>query len=190
MGFSIARPSRLSSPARDDALRYGGAMYRPLAPCPACQRHVLATESSCPFCAAAIASGALSVRTMPEGTGRLSRAAAVALGFSLAAAACSETTTDARRQPAVGGGGASPAESTSVKVISRPEASSVTVIQPYADTSGGGQKAPTPQPGEPPPPPRGGLPSGSAPPAVPMAMYGMPMPPAPGSAPKPPPPKP
>ena len=33
-------------------------MYQPLLPCPACHRHVRATEGHCPFCDAALPEGA------------------------------------------------------------------------------------------------------------------------------------
>ena len=32
-------------------------MYRPLAPCPGCARHVRASERRCPFCRAALPAG-------------------------------------------------------------------------------------------------------------------------------------
>ena len=57
-----------------------------LAPCPHCQRHVRASEQSCPFCAGSLAGARL--RARPEvATRGLSRASIFALGASMAAAA-------------------------------------------------------------------------------------------------------
>src|SRR5690349_20662257 len=70
------------------------SMYLPLVPCPSCQRHVLATEAACPFCAAALPSD-LGSRAVP-GTGpgqRLGRAAAFVFGASLAVTACAGSVT-------------------------------------------------------------------------------------------------
>ncbi|MFO0609216.1 MAG: hypothetical protein U0324_38990 [Polyangiales bacterium] len=65
-------------------------MYRPLVPCPACARHVLATERACPFCAAATPAD-LAARVRPEVKARMSRSAMAALGAALALSACSST---------------------------------------------------------------------------------------------------
>lgn len=62
-------------------------MYQPLLPCPACNRHVRATDAHCPFCAAALPEGA-APRPAPEPLPRLSRAAAFVFGASLAVTAC------------------------------------------------------------------------------------------------------
>src|SRR5687768_7588143 len=67
-------------------------MYRPLCPCPACARHVLSTERACPFCGAAMPAD-FSARVRPEMPRRLSRAAAFALGTTLALGGCSDTVT-------------------------------------------------------------------------------------------------
>ena len=56
--------------------------HSPLAPCPACQRHVRSDSSRCPFCAAAIAIAPASV--VPAATTTLSRAAAFTFATSLA----------------------------------------------------------------------------------------------------------
>ena len=63
--------------------------------CPACARHVRASEPTCPFCATALPDSA---RTAPRRRGpseRLSRAAlyAVGIGGIAVAAACSSTST-------------------------------------------------------------------------------------------------
>ena len=63
-----------------------------LQPCPSCARHVRATETTCPFCATAIA---LSPSAAPMMTERLGRAALFAFGAAMATnvAACSMSTT-------------------------------------------------------------------------------------------------
>ncbi len=61
-------------------------MSGPLSPCPACRRHVLATEAACPFCAAPFGSDGLSIRSLPPGVVGLSRAAALAIGVTMVAA--------------------------------------------------------------------------------------------------------
>ena len=59
-----------------------------LAPCPACNRHVDAGESACPFCAAALPVS-LRAQQLPATPRRLSRAALLAAGATLiGAAAC------------------------------------------------------------------------------------------------------
>lgn len=77
-------------------------MYRPLVPCPACARHVLATERACPFCAAATPAD-LAARVRPEVRSRLSRSAMAALGAALALSSCSSTVA--------GGDGSAPNDS-------------------------------------------------------------------------------
>lgn len=67
-------------------------MYRPLVPCPACARHVLASETACPFCAASLPSN-LAERAIPSAPTRLNRAAAFVFGASLAVTGCSSETT-------------------------------------------------------------------------------------------------
>jgi len=63
-----------------------------LRPCPSCARHVRATETTCPFCAASIA---IVSSTPPMMTERLGRAALFAFGAAMATnvAACSMSTT-------------------------------------------------------------------------------------------------
>ncbi len=56
----------------------------PLVPCPACSRHVRATEPACPFCGAPPPFGA----PRPTVSARLTRVAAFSLGATLAAAGC------------------------------------------------------------------------------------------------------
>src|SRR3954467_1708078 len=58
-------------------------MYQPLAPCPACSRHVMTTERTCPFCKSELPESIASA-ALPGTTGRLSRAAAFAFTASLA----------------------------------------------------------------------------------------------------------
>ena len=60
-----------------------------LVQCPACDRHVRASESACPFCGAEHIPEAPSRRTV---AGRVGRAAIFALGASMSLAACGETT--------------------------------------------------------------------------------------------------
>lgn len=63
-------------------------MYQPLRPCPSCARHVLHTESACPFCAEALAPLATEA---PRADGpRLSRSAMLLLGSAALAEACSQ----------------------------------------------------------------------------------------------------
>ncbi len=78
-------------------------MYRPLAPCPGCHRHVVATEPACPFCHRVLAT-ALAAR--PDTSRRLSRAAAFSFAASLTAVGCSSSVsaTDAAPNTDVGAG--------------------------------------------------------------------------------------
>jgi hypothetical protein len=57
---------------------------RELTPCPGCQRHVRKTETSCPFCAQALALADLPAPVLPRS--RLGRAATFAFGATLAGA--------------------------------------------------------------------------------------------------------
>jgi hypothetical protein len=61
-------------------------MYRPLAPCPSCHRHVRASDGSCPFCG----TGLTVVATVPSATSRLTRGALFA--FASSVVACGGTT--------------------------------------------------------------------------------------------------
>ena len=63
-------------------------MYRPLVPCPSCARHVLASETVCPFCSTALPTD-LAAHAVPAAGRRLNRAAAFVFGASLAVAGCS-----------------------------------------------------------------------------------------------------
>lgn len=63
-------------------------MYSTLVPCPSCARHVLASETNCPFCSAALPTD-LASRAVPPAGRRLNRAAAFVFGASLAVAGCS-----------------------------------------------------------------------------------------------------
>jgi hypothetical protein len=69
-------------------------MYQPLVPCPACARHVRAVEAQCPFCSHALPRD-LAAHAVPGTTQRLSRAAAVLFGTSLALAGCGGAVTPA-----------------------------------------------------------------------------------------------
>lgn len=61
-------------------------MYKPLAPCPACRRHVRASDGQCPFCATPLAV----LPTVPSAVGRLARGALFA--FTSSVVACGGTT--------------------------------------------------------------------------------------------------
>lgn len=62
----------------------------PLRPCPACSRHVRASEPSCPFCARQLDGAFRSVSSPRPPTGHLARAALFALGAGgLTVSACS-----------------------------------------------------------------------------------------------------
>lgn len=75
-----------------------------LLPCTSCARHVRASETSCPFCAASLVAQATAATSSPPGR-RLSRAALFALGASAAAvAACSGSVTALYGAPPSDGG--------------------------------------------------------------------------------------
>lgn len=63
-------------------------MYRPLIPCPNCARHVLASETNCPFCSTVLPTD-LASHAIPAAGRRLNRAAAFVFGASLAVTGCS-----------------------------------------------------------------------------------------------------
>ena len=65
-------------------------MYQPLVPCPACNRHLRATEPRCPFCDAIVASD-LANAAIPGATQRLGRAATFVFASTLALAGCSDS---------------------------------------------------------------------------------------------------
>ena len=108
-------------------------MSQPLVPCPSCARHVRASETACPFCQAELPEG-LEAQARPGVARRMSRAAALALGASLAVAACADevqTTNDASgatsgdKGSGSGGGGAGGAGgAASTTATSSSEASS------------------------------------------------------------------
>ena len=80
-------------------------MYRPLVPCPSCQRHIVAVESVCPFCAAALPDS-LAAAIVPGANQRLTRAAAFVFTASLAVAGagCDSEVTDGGAAGATTGG--------------------------------------------------------------------------------------
>jgi hypothetical protein len=60
-------------------------MYKPLAPCPGCHRHVRAAEGACPFCGATL----VVAHTVPSATTRLARGAMFVFASSIAACGAS-----------------------------------------------------------------------------------------------------
>lgn len=79
-------------------------MYKPLVPCPNCDRHVKASEGACPFCQVELG-GDLSARIAPSTTARLSRAAAFAFGVSVALTACGDDETTSSSTTGAGNSG-------------------------------------------------------------------------------------
>ncbi len=77
----------------------------PLAPCPACQRHVRTRgERACPFCGGALPEGLAPKGPLPRR--RLSRAAAIALAAGLTSAGvAAEGCSSSDPGPVVGDGG-------------------------------------------------------------------------------------
>lgn len=71
-----------------------------LIPCPACNRHVRQSESSCPFCSSALSLLEAPPAELPRT--RLGRAATFAFGATLALAACGGESESGKD----GGGGA------------------------------------------------------------------------------------
>lgn len=88
-------------------------MYQPLAPCPACSRHVKTSERTCPFCDGALPDG-IADAAMPGASSRLSRAAAFAFSASIAvtgaAAASLGCTTGTDPNPGDASSDASPTD--------------------------------------------------------------------------------
>jgi hypothetical protein len=73
-------------------------MYQPLAPCPACARHVRAlSESRCPFCGHELPS--LAGAIVPSATTRLGRAATFVFGATLSIAGCAGSTGPGDARP-------------------------------------------------------------------------------------------
>jgi hypothetical protein len=79
-------------------------MYQPMAPCPACARHVRVRESACPFCAAALPAD-FAAHVAPDPTGRLSRSAIAALATAVLGAACAREAPATTTAPATSSGG-------------------------------------------------------------------------------------
>ena len=88
-----------------------------LRPCTACDRHVAIDESSCPFCAAALAPAV----PRPRIRGRLSRAAVFA-SATLAVAACGggkpKGSTNTSTTPPTADAGVEPAPADAPEVVS------------------------------------------------------------------------
>jgi hypothetical protein len=131
-----------------------------LVPCPACDRHVRATEAACPFCAAPLPDD-LARRAVPPAPRRLGRAAALAFGASLTLAACTNEVVTGAAQ-----GGTSGASGTG-------GAGGSTVSGGTGGSSGGGGDVGVPlyggpsppyDAGAPPPPPGDGGDGDAAPP--------------------------
>lgn len=71
-----------------------------LIPCPACRRHVYASETTCPFCDHELSG--LDTTALPRApAGRMSRAALVVLGMSGAACAYKNQQPDRTSDPSV-----------------------------------------------------------------------------------------
>lgn len=83
-----------------------------LVPCPACDRHVRASEAACPFCNAPLPAD-LAPRPVVLPPRRLGRAAALAFGASLTLAACAnEVVTGAAQGGTSGSGGSTVSNGT------------------------------------------------------------------------------
>lgn len=148
-------------------------MNQPLVPCPSCARHVLASETSCPFCAAVLPSD-LASQAIPAAGRRLSRAAAFVFGASLAVTGCSSEVNTGGG----GGGGGGGNSEVDAGTDSAPDddggAMSLYGVPPPEDA---GTDATTPDDGggvplygAPPPPQDAGDDGGGA------ALYGLPPP--------------
>ena len=72
-------------------------------PCPACNRHVMSTETACPFCTAAMPECFCAQTPAPRPPGRLSRAAMLAAGAALLGAEACNTATPVYGAPAPDG---------------------------------------------------------------------------------------
>jgi hypothetical protein len=77
-----------------------------LAPCPACNRHILTQETVCPFCAAALPEAFRAQPSPPRFAGRLSRAAMLAASATalLTGAGCGSGTASPDTGVVVDGG--------------------------------------------------------------------------------------
>lgn len=78
----------------------------PFVPCPSCRRHVRAGDSSCPFCAASLASAG---QPVPAASTRLGRGALFAFAVSVAACGGSTETETKDTGVATDTGGPAPA---------------------------------------------------------------------------------
>jgi hypothetical protein len=88
-------------------------MTRSLHPCPACDRHIRAGETVCPFCSATVPDGFGASACAPVllGAERLSRAALVCLAAGAMAVACSKASSSASEASGNGGSAATEAAS-------------------------------------------------------------------------------
>lgn len=87
---------------------------RTLAPCVACGRHVRASEVRCPFCAEALPlERAPSVSDAATPSVRMSRAAIIAFGLTMAASACASNTAGSPPEGTITQGGSSGGEGAS-----------------------------------------------------------------------------
>lgn len=104
-------------------------MYQPMIPCPACARHVRATELQCPFCDGPLSAEARA-RLAPDTTRRLSRAAAFAFGLTVAGCSSTVGNSDAAVDAAA---------AVDAPAVDRPQGSDAVVAEdratPPADTA-------------------------------------------------------
>lgn len=68
-------------------------VYRPLVPCEACARHVVATETCCPFCGVAREGQSVAYAQAPR---RAGRAALFTFGAAMVVAGCGSTVDGSR----------------------------------------------------------------------------------------------
>jgi hypothetical protein len=78
-----------------------------LVPCPSCERHLRASETTCPFCGSAVDLSGLPPPALPNR--RLSRAALVAFGATIAAGVAATSCGGDTDEPDKGGSGGSAA---------------------------------------------------------------------------------
>jgi len=101
-------------------------MYTPLAPCPACHRHVRASDGSCPFCG----TGLKVVATVPSAVGRLARGALFAFASSVAACGGS-TAPEPTTTSDTGSGGAADTRGDTAPALDTRSDDTGNVAPPY-----------------------------------------------------------